>query len=51
MKIKVYFVYYDYELDKIFFSKKRALEFAENLKIYSFDEDISIEVEKGYVYV
>ena len=51
MKFKVYRVYYDYELDKVFLIKKRALEYAENLKLYSFDDDISIEVEKGYVYV
>lgn len=51
MKIKVYKVYFGNELDKIFFTKKRALEYKENLEIYSFDEDLKIEIEKGYVYV
>ena len=51
MKIKVYKVYFGNELDKIFLSKKKALEYKENLEIYSFDENISIEVEKGYIYV
>lgn len=51
MKIKVYKVYYDDELDKVFLIKKRALEYAENLKLYSFYDDISIEIEKGYIYV
>ena len=50
MKIKIYKVYYEGELDKIFFSRKRALEYKENLLLYAF-EDINIEIEKGYVYV
>lgn len=51
MKIKVYKVYFGRELDKIFLSKKKALEYKENLELYSFDEYVIIEVEKGYVYV
>lgn len=51
MKIKVYKVYYGHEVDKIFFSKKKALEYKENLELFRFDEDVIIEVEKGYVYV
>lgn len=50
MKIKVYFVFYEDELDKIFLTKKRALEYKENLLLNAF-ENVNIEVEKGYIYV
>lgn len=51
MKVKCYVIYYDGELEKMFFNKKKALEYKENLEIYSFDNDVNIEIEKRYIYV
>lgn len=51
MKIKVYTVYHNGEIEKQFIRRDKARKYVEELKYWFFNEDDDIYYRKEYIYV
>ena len=51
MKIKIYRVYYNGEIEKEFLLKRSAKKYRDLLELYKINENDDVYYRRGYIYV